>query len=376
MPSLHGGNTGTATLGDPPKFGRYWCCGAVCCGKCFVDSDRHCQKAVEAILGDDQNGPPPIANEHELQTRLAELNRMNTCPFCRTYLKISDEGYMQRIKFHAESKDWAQYEMSDHCLRRSDIPQAVKWLEKAAALGHTMARGRLGEMCQNRGLDVKAHGYMLPAARSGHVAAQFFCAEYAQKAGGGSLEEAVTWCLLAAGQGFPAAQRMMGEMCFRGKGGINPSVFAAIVWLRKAALQQDWFAQSLLAMCLLQAKKELFDGCANSVGYSVMPEVFFWQEQSSKAARLLGLPHDTTPVKFEICGCCEKGEAQGVTVKRCARCKAIVYCGRDCQAQHWNMGHKVDCKSIDAFKKILKRKGANPDGARGPAELFQSVAST
>jgi TPR repeat protein len=88
---------------------------------------------------------------------------------------------MQRIKFHAESKDWAQYEMSDHCLRRSDIPQAVKWLEKAAALGHTMARGRLGEMCQNRGLDVKAHGYMLPAARSGHVAAQFFCAEYAQK---------------------------------------------------------------------------------------------------------------------------------------------------------------------------------------------------
>jgi hypothetical protein len=120
---------------DAPQFGRFWCCGAVCCGKCFVDADRHCQKALEGIVGDGKGGLPPIANEHELQSRVAELNRMNTCPFCRTYLKFSEEGYMQRLKFHAESKDWAQYEMADHCLRRSDIPQAIQWLKKPLLWG-------------------------------------------------------------------------------------------------------------------------------------------------------------------------------------------------------------------------------------------------
>ena len=38
--------------------------------------------------------------------------------------------------------------------------------------------------------------------------------------------------------------------------------------------------------------------------------------------------------------------ATGVPLKTCARCKAVSYCGKECQAQHWKSGgHKATCKA-------------------------------
>ena len=34
-----------------------------------------------------------------------------------------------------------------------------------------------------------------------------------------------------------------------------------------------------------------------------------------------------------------------VATKACARCKTL-YCSQHCQAEHWNTGHKKQCKKI------------------------------
>ncbi|XP_066287921.1 protein fem-1 homolog A-like [Branchiostoma lanceolatum] len=56
------------------------------------------------------------------------------------------------------------------------------------------------------------------------------------------------------------------------------------------------------------------------------------------------------------------------TLKLCARCKLTRYCSRDCQAQHWSVGHKKCCGQDacsdvgpETFKKLVKLL---PDGIR------------
>jgi len=40
---------------------------------------------------------------------------------------------------------------------------------------------------------------------------------------------------------------------------------------------------------------------------------------------------------------CARCGVAGPVLKACARCKAVVYCSRECQAAHWKAGHKGSC---------------------------------
>jgi hypothetical protein len=44
------------------------------------------------------------------------------------------------------------------------------------------------------------------------------------------------------------------------------------------------------------------------------------------------------------CAACEKPEFSGVPLQICARCRAVVYCNRECQMAHWKK-HKKACNS-------------------------------
>ena len=49
------------------------------------------------------------------------------------------------------------------------------------------------------------------------------------------------------------------------------------------------------------------------------------------------------------CAACGKTEGElliGFALKKCARCKAVQYCGTDCQRRHWRGGHKAVCKPV------------------------------
>ena len=45
------------------------------------------------------------------------------------------------------------------------------------------------------------------------------------------------------------------------------------------------------------------------------------------------------PQTHDPCALCHKPAA----TKRCGRCRAVVYCSRDCQARHWKSAHKLTC---------------------------------
>ena len=53
------------------------------------------------------------------------------------------------------------------------------------------------------------------------------------------------------------------------------------------------------------------------------------------------------PSSSLACANCGVAEAVGGgALKPCSRCKAVVYCGKECQMQHWKKagGHKAVCK--------------------------------
>lgn len=53
--------------------------------------------------------------------------------------------------------------------------------------------------------------------------------------------------------------------------------------------------------------------------------------------------------------CNQKQGRNDVNLQRCSRCKSCRYCSRECQTKHWNSGHKADCDRIVAEKEDIKR---------------------
>eukprot|EP00058_Branchiostoma_floridae_P000523 XP_002586011.1 hypothetical protein BRAFLDRAFT_110210 [Branchiostoma floridae] len=57
--------------------------------------------------------------------------------------------------------------------------------------------------------------------------------------------------------------------------------------------------------------------------------------------------------KIKLLRCCnpkcgKPGKRSTGTLKLCGRCKLTRYCSRDCQIQHWSVGHKKCC-GLDAY---------------------------
>ena len=59
--------------------------------------------------------------------------------------------------------------------------------------------------------------------------------------------------------------------------------------------------------------------------------------------------------KRQMCACPEcphKGAlaAAGgrLDMKKCAKCKQVFYCSRECQVAHWKSGHRRECEQLAA----------------------------
>lgn len=68
--------------------------------------------------------------------------------------------------------------------------------------------------------------------------------------------------------------------------------------------------------------------------------------QRAAAAALIGM---SLFAKYSACArtCAGCGRYGTVDLKRCDRCKAVWYCGRNCQIQHWDV-HKPNCSAQDS----------------------------
>ncbi|KAJ7213735.1 hypothetical protein O6H91_11G033200 [Diphasiastrum complanatum] len=59
------------------------------------------------------------------------------------------------------------------------------------------------------------------------------------------------------------------------------------------------------------------------------------------------------------------------TKTRCSRCKAVHYCSSTCQVQHWNQGHKLECKAP-----ALTCSSVEASSCKAPAVTYSSVKAS
>jgi TPR repeat protein len=233
------------------------------------------------------------------------------CPFCRAPQASGAKEIIKLLLSNAEAgRAWAQDRIAQQYVRdwafeRSGDAEgkAIHWLTLAAQQGCMNAQFSLGSfwyagnstsMPQST---EKALELLLSAARQGHATAQYKCSEILKEKGGDDDADAYIWCTLAAAQRQPDAQRGLGRFYALAADNDNgdscdnrQTVFKALYWIKKAALQGDSTAQMNMVTMLLELKGLLFDGVPNRVGYSCIPEALFWKRLALNSDDLGGCP--------------------------------------------------------------------------------------
>jgi len=239
--------------------------------------------------------------------------------------------------------------------QQREMNEVIRMWRNAADQGHTDAQCNLGNM-YHKGHGVKldhvvAVRWYRKAAEQGYAGAQFNVG-LLYKMGEGVTQnhtEAVRWYRKAAEQGDADAQFKLGTMYDNGEG-VKQNHVVAVHWYRKAAEQGYVDAQCSLGQMyddgdgVKQDSEEAmrwFHRAAkqgNATAKKIV--VLLLEKRSVSAGSKLASPSRT-------CANCGVAETQGssVALKPCPRCKAVVYCGKVCQAQHWKAGgHRAVCK--------------------------------
>ncbi len=136
-------------------------------------------------------------------------------------------------------------------LDSTNLDLRLQYCEEAALMGHPMAQYLHGlALCKTEDLENIAEGlpwiYNAAAAENGQREAQLFLGEeyYTGKAIRQNNSKAVYWLTLAAEQGEPNAQILLG-IYYRNLGG-RKNLTEAVKWFRLAANHKDTYAQYVM----------------------------------------------------------------------------------------------------------------------------------
>jgi uncharacterized protein len=345
------------TCAPQPKF----CCGVMVCIKCENSVRMRQDEALEKIKKANKSS-------REKEEAQSECLKWYNCFNCGLANGLQDID-ISNMKRNAEAgKAWAQLEiglmtMGGYGGFEKDRFKAAEWFSLAADQGNAMAISMLfllwGEGFPELGVPsskVKADKYMIQAAQHGCSLLQ---TRMARKEGEGS-DKSLIWNTLAAAQGDTSAQFALANIHLHGTHGSPKSVFAAIYWFRKAALQGELTSQGCLAYTLLKAKEEIYDGEVDIAGYSAVPEARFWLSLSEKSQKQMHIPPMPRPEALRIvdCGHCGTSLDEGARLL-CSACRSIGYCSKSCQGKHWKMGHKRDCASVCMWINKAKDRPSN-----------------
>ena len=165
--------------------------------------------------------------------------------------------------------------------------------------------------------------------------------------------EAVRWYRKSAEQGDAQAQCNLGFMHQKGQG-VKQDYFEAVLWYRKSAEQGNAGAQLNLGVSFMngQGVKQNFEEAllwfrkAAAQGDADGKENALLAEEMQRKQKQAALATQSSP-KLTCANCGVAEAVGGVALKPCSRCKVVVYCGKDCQAQHWKKpgGHRAVCKN-------------------------------
>ena len=244
---------------------------------------------------------------------------------------------------------------------RAELPPGPEKLSEEAVRRYLIVERRVARGEASWGALTKAQqremnaviGLWRSALEQGHTNAQFNLGiMYAQGKGvKQDLGEAARLYRKAADQGYANAQYNLGIMYDQGQGVKQDFTEAARLY-QKAADQGDAKAQCNLGNMYYQGEgvkqdfgeaARLYRKAAEQGHEGAKKNLPRAEEELRKQRQDPG----SQPSSSLTCANCGVAEAVGGgALKPCSRCKAVVYCGKECQLQHWKKagGHKAECK--------------------------------
>ena len=148
------------------------------------------------------------------------------------------------------------------------------------------------------------------------------------------MNEVIRMWHMAADQGHAEAQFSLGLMYNNGHG-VKQDYHEAVRLYRLAAEAARWF------------RKAAAQGTAGAEKNALLAEAELRKQRRTPRPSSPVPASTATPISSSRtcvnCGAAEMTDS--VALKPCSRCKAVVYCGKACQAQHWKLGgHRSVCK--------------------------------
>ena len=306
-------------------------------------------------------------------TNFGEGTRHDRCPLCRSSFNgITKEMAQKRVHERAGSGDSkAQFLLSEDYFEESRFQEYVAYdskemsakaldmLRKSAEGGYPEAQAKLGFFYQSGagGFVPKSKDIALKwferAASCGHIMAHYNLAHlYTEE------DKVLDMLTFAAQHGVIEAQVMIGLDYMGGSQpgselGLPMSLERAKYWLQKTVHKDTQVLRQLrctgvyskYSLALLGLLQQNLDGHVDVVGESRVPEILYWHEKAVDVGNYtqqdLEMANMFHSLGKQQCALCKR---QRKHLKRCTKCKWASYCGRECQLNHWNQGHKTECK--------------------------------
>jgi TPR repeat protein len=338
----------------------------VCCGKyiCAPCSALISKSQLANVMATEAFREDPF--------RVNEIWReKQECPFCRTKLARDDADRFRLVSENAKrAKPWALHKLGmyhkDGIGTEKDIATAITYFRKAAEAGYRDSHHELAE-CYRFGngmevdLEEAATWYEKPAAL-GLAMSQYQLANILNGHAGRSNvpvdhERAFQLLIDAAQQDYHLAQCDVAYAYEHGLG-VPPSLEGSILWNRKAAMQGNVTAQGNLAGNYLQQAGIASGGEADSAA----PIALFWAKKAAAAgdANAARLASQLEGVTATRCAFCNEAATPPARLKRCSRCKVLMYCSVEHQKEHW-MDHKRWCKLVKTAEREYEKANAREE---------------
>jgi len=333
-------------------FKRIWehtpCCGKKICNGCngkmlkYNRDDTIRRMGVEKVIAKLQQGVTVEVDD-------------SYCPLCRCPVpKSNKERFKLVLKRAKNGKAWAQRKVGSMYMAGNGVKkneaEGARWLKKAAGAGNTDAMFTYAGCCQlGSGVPISlidAKYWYEKASDAGDIVAQYNVGIMLFSGGPGvpaDPVEAARLFRICADQGHDSSQSMLG-VCFATGQGVEKNIEQAMYWYGKAVSQGNVRAMNNYADVLLDNAEEKY-GTYAKAGKSPIPQALYWYRKAAAEGH-----EDSVTAVTELeqhvsnhCANCEVAKESCEKLLKCKKCKAAYYCGRSCQVEHWQKGHKTDC---------------------------------
>jgi len=330
-----------------------------------------------------------------------ENRKLKCCPLCRGNSTPADEFRLSKIR--AEKQHQPQFLVSvgkSYLYGDSGFPRNVKkgleLLNLAIEQRHPIALYQMGLLCREGNnsswgnenfadllpqSDAKAIQFLKEAADLGLVDAMVELANVYfgpdGDAGKDALENAIRYTTLAYHHSHHKLYK--DDPKFDGMLAYNMgSVFQNTFWgnfvnlLELSKSQLLYRARHYFEEAAKKGYEKAYYALARTLldmsiedkvfgpGLMLTPLILFWGRKATKVtctryeldslgrsrSEAASLVEKVENLVKQNCATCHKKADADVEFKRCAKCKSIWYCSKECQVKHWSDGHKSDCMKL------------------------------